>query len=158
MKKLIVRFCAMLLVLWYCFSVIGFNVHTCKASGRSFVATFISGLTCADIHPGHTCDKEHCGAAHEKACCHHHDCNGGMPAFRTAACCQNDHIVLSITGCSSEDNNRQHDFCSCAFYACVDLPAFIIRHQTSGIHEFIEHFPGLIVHRDRQSLLNIWRI
>lgn len=147
MKKMIVRFSAMLLVLWYCFSVIGFNVHTCNASERSFVATFISGQTCADIHTDH-----------EKTCCHHHECDSGMSASLTADCCQDDYHVLSITGCSLEDDHRQHDSCSCCFCVCACETAVVMCPQYSSSHIFCEPVPELLVHGDRRSLLNIWRI
>ena len=44
MKERLLRISALMLLIWYCFSVIGFNVHTCRASGDSFVTTVLTGL------------------------------------------------------------------------------------------------------------------
>lgn len=162
MKDRYVRFSAMLLVLWYCFSVIGFNVHTCKASGRSFVATFVSGLTCADIHPGHVCDKEMCGNGHSKVCCGHHDEDGAHhECLRPAGCCSDDHVALTITGCAFEDNHRPQDDLSClACVSCGPADVSLSRLHTFGskFSRLFRHDPWLIVTGDLRSLLNIWRI
>ena len=53
MKALLIKLSAMLMVLWYSMSIIGFDVHTCNGSGKSFIATFVSGTGCEDIHPDH---------------------------------------------------------------------------------------------------------
>ena len=162
MKDRFVRFSAMLLVLWYCFSVIGFNVHTCNASGRSFVATFISGLTCADIHPGHVCDKKICSDDHQKACCqHHHEDGVRHECLHSASCCSDDHVVLTVTGCTSEDNNRHQDVpvsSPIGFHGSPDMASY--RHpsavsKTSGL---FGHTSRLIVPGDLRSLLSVWRI
>lgn len=142
MKERIVRFGAMLLILWYCFSIMGFNVHTCNASGRSFVATFISGLSCEDIHPCHACDHDHCGKGFKDSCCH------------------DDHVVLTITGCSLEDNHRQHDSnIQSSPFACITaVPVLLRQVLPSTDHIFFKPVSWLIARGDRQSLLNIWRI
>ena len=103
MKDRILRFGALLLVLWYCFSVIGFGVHTCKASGRSFIATFVSGLSCEEIHPAHDCCcHQYASDKYESACCSMDD---HLPEYSAEdCCCSNDYHVLTITGNAIEDD------------------------------------------------------
>lgn len=153
MKAGIIRLSAFFLLLWYSFSVIGFNVHTCNASGRSFVATFVTGLSCSDIHPGHVCEKGMCGAGHARECCHDHDCG---PAFRLPDCCSNDHVALVITGCSSSEDHHESGLCGYlphvgSFY---EWP----RASFCSCSVVFKPASGLIVQGDRQSLLKVWRI
>ena len=162
MKDRFVRFSAMLLVLWYCFSVIGFNVHTCNASGRSFVATFISGLTCADIHPGHVCDKKICSDGHQKACCQHHHEEGALhECLHSASCCSDDHVVLAVTGCTSEDNSRHQDVPASSpigFNGSHDMASYLHPSAVSKTCGLFGHTSRLIVPGDLRSLLSVWRI
>ena len=169
MKEKLLRLSAMLLVLWYCFSVIGFNVHTCRASGRSFIATFASGLSCSDIHPEHTCGHGH------SSCCqghgHSHDapscCQSDTPSccsshgelsFECQDCCDDDHLALRLTGCVNEKTNP------------IDHVQQIPVHYLSDVHDSVHMVMahrafglllpvrGLTVPWDYQSRLGIWRI
>ena len=97
-NKVVIRVVAALLCVWYSMSIIGFDVHTCSRSGRSFVATFVQGLACEDIHPSHTCSNSHCCAHHDDGCCVPvHDASG-MPSFASSDCCSNDYQVICMTG------------------------------------------------------------
>ena len=165
MKDRILRFSALLLVLWYCFSVIGFSIHTCRASDRSFVATFISGLTCADIHPEHKCDKEHCSDRTVRHCCdgvhHDHGCcsmeNEGT-SFEQETCCSNDYLVLSITGNLLDGEEYCAEIADVISFPSVSLVPSV-SHQNLFLYKY-NHIPdsGPGVHWDVQSLFNIWRI
>lgn len=154
MKDRIIRLSSMLLMIWYCFSIIGFDVHTCNASGRSFIATFISGLSCDDIHPDHDCNRHHKGCCHHDGCSHHHD---DFPSFNTGTCCSDDYLALTITGGSSDQKSRQIDHCDCSL--CPLIPAVAL-HSLPSVRFMPFKYPdvGLIVPGDVQSLLNIWRI
>ena len=57
MKKVCTKIFAALLVVWYLVGIIGFDMHTCNGSGRSFVVAFFEGMACEDIHPEHVCDE-----------------------------------------------------------------------------------------------------
>lgn len=178
MKDRILRISSMLLVLWYCFSVIGFDVHTCRASGRSFVATVLNGLSCEDIHPDHVCRTGHCADVSHSCCnyennsCENHGhqcCNEAENSccespeeglcLEPQSCCSNDYQALTLTGYASDDNNRHHDGHNPALLVfCPDLPAFsnhaapsVRLHKNSSLYR-----PG--AGGDVQSLLNIWRI
>ena len=166
MKDRFLRFSALLLVIWYCFSVIGFGIHTCKASERSFVATFISGLTCADIHPEHKCDKGHCCSHASHECCEDHAHDGGCCAhseddamsLHSASCCSNDYLALVITGCETDNEDRTG--------AMSDALVFHVGNAVSDdFHSKITsykycHKPdsGPRLNADIQSLLGVWRI
>ena len=47
MKGLLTKITAMLLVVWYSMSIIGFDIHTCSGSGESFVVT-VDGFIVSD--------------------------------------------------------------------------------------------------------------
>ena len=133
MNDRILRFSALLLVLWYCFSVIGFGVHTCNASGRSFIATFVSGLSCEDIHPEHDCASDHADAGGHACCCNHKHqtacCSTAdqLPEYSTEdSCCSNDYHVLTITGNTIEEDDRNiisAELIECPiFFSMLDVP------------------------------------
>ena len=137
MKDRVLRFSALLLVLWYCFSVIGFGVHTCNASGRSFIATFVGGLSCEDIHPEHDCTSDHADAGGHDCCCQHHASEIQEPSCCTErvhlpystedCCCSNDYHVLSITGNTIEEDKNiiSVELMECpVFLSVLDAPAF----------------------------------
>ncbi len=120
MRNAVRKYCSALLVLWYCISVIGFDVHTCKGDGRSFLATVVSGMSCSDIHPGHECAAEH------SRCCHGHDCcssAGDAGESLSSDCCMDNYQVLLLTGTCPEDSHRHYDECHCGHCPCVDMPS-----------------------------------
>lgn len=163
MKDRVLRFSALLLVLWYCFSVIGFDIHTCKGSGRSFVATFVSGMACDDIHPEHHCEETHCDAGEVHSCCGSHDCCGtksdGKPAYKAPSCCSNDYLALSITGSTSEEQNRYKDSAPSGFISLLEVIPVSTFNQTAGSSErFRIQDHVLIGHRDILSRNSVWRI
>lgn len=164
MKDALMKIAALLLVLWYCMSIIGFDVHTCHASGRSFVATFVKGLSCEDIHPEHVHSAGNCAHA-EHSCSHSgHDCHGcccsAHLASGTDPCCSDDYQVLQLTGQRTDDDDHRHhdiiaDFCP--------LPEIIYAGTASaspdGWHLLKRgKFPDLIASPDIQSAFSVWRI
>lgn len=141
MKEIVKKYCSALLVLWYCVSVIGFDVHTCNGTGRSFLASFVSGMSCTDIHPWH-----HCGAP--DSCCPGHavDCRHSCCCCAEAVascretddlviashCCSDHYQVLAVTGMQQEDAHRHYDECHCGHCPCladsyVSLPEAVAR-------------------------------
>lgn len=159
MKDRILRISSMLLVLWYCFSVIGFDVHTCNASGRSFIATVLSGMTCEEIHPSHHCSEDHCCASHVSCCCHHD--TQKQPAdfsYENDSCCSDEYIALSLTG--NTDNAQRHinieSILSAALLPAYDCSSTVISGISADYMPYVHCGPG--VFRDYQSLLNVWRI
>lgn len=166
MKDRVLRFSALLLVIWYCFSVIGFGIHTCQASERSFVATFISGLTCADIHPEHKCDKglccsyasHDCGGdhAHDGGCCGHSE-DDDMSVY-PASCCSNDYLALVITGCENDNEDRTGTMSDALAFHARNVAPEDFHYKITSCKYFHKPDSGPWLNADIQSLLGIWRI
>jgi hypothetical protein len=166
MKDRVLRFSALLLVIWYCFSVIGFGIHTCKASERSFVATFISGLTCADIHPEHKCDKGKCCSHASHDCCESHAHDGGCcgdsaddgMSLHSPSCCSNDYLALVITGCATDNEDLSDIMPDSVAFSVVNVVADDCQSNISSYKYRHKPESGPRLNADIQSLLNIWRI
>ncbi len=157
MKKVIIKILAVLLTVWYSMSIIGFDVHTCSGSGRSFVVTFIEGLTCEDIHPEHSCEKASCCAdRHESRC----GCHDGE-TMRAKSCCSNDYQVLTLTGTVSNNDHDHFDECGCGHCPCVGLPVSglpSIYHEDNLIAYILSPDSGVGSACERQAALRVWRI
>lgn len=163
MKGIIIKVLAVVMTVWYSMSIIGFDVHTCSGSGRSFVSTFIEGLTCEDIHPEHSCSHVSCcHAEHEtQSCCgNHHQEDKGL-VIAAKSCCSNDYQVLQLTGIVPSDDQRGNDFISFSGISHaivhpvdVKVPSYI-RTIIAYLHE---PDSGHKVSCDRQAALGIWRI
>ena len=159
MRNVFLKICAGLLVVWYLTSVIGFAVHTCNASGRSFVATVLTGLSCDDIHPEHHCSHSHCCAGHQET----HDCceSNDFQSLTKSSCCTNDFHVLLLTGSDNEGLQRHldADWTLCQIFsdiACPDL-------DEVSFSVFSDNSPripdsGLIMPKNIHSFFGIWRI
>ena len=86
---------AILVLLWYCFGIIGFNVHTCSSSDSSFIVTFLEDMSCNAIHPA-----EHCTSVNTCCCCCDHapeSSSSSDESFESPDCCTNDYQVLTVT-------------------------------------------------------------
>lgn len=108
MKNVILKYVSACLTVWYCLSIIGFDVHACSTTGNIFVNSVLSGTTCEDIHPGHHCD-EHGGCY---GCCDS-SCTANDRQFSDVClestekeCCTNDIEVLDSE--SIQFSNENH--------------------------------------------------
>lgn len=120
MKNLSIRVFAALLMVWYCLSIIGFGVHTCSESNRSFLTNFISGVNCEDIHPSDLCESHCCAKAQKKSeskccCCggHSHETETEIPLgdvnITQSSCCSNDYQQIEVTGAGMSSSLEQID-------------------------------------------------
>lgn len=156
MKGLPVKITALLLMMWYSMSIIGFGVHTCSGSGESFVVTFVEGFDCEDIHPEHHCHKGSC-CSHSHGCCEHEN----HVSIKAKSCCSSDYQVLTLTGTVSDEKNGTDDLGSVLYcnYICSNI--FELDADMHGPQQ-ISHYlaevswPGRL--HDIQSLLGVWRI
>lgn len=156
MKGLFTKITALLLVVWYSMSIIGFDVHTCSGSGESFVVTFVEGFECEDIHPEHHC--------HQGSCCSHsHDCceTKAHVQVKSKSCCSSDYQVLTLTGTVSDEKNGVENPSSSVYCCCICSNIFELNADV--------HNPQNIFHNptygssqgkvpDVQSVLSVWRI
>lgn len=154
MKGLITKTFAVLLVVWYSMSIIGFDIHTCSGTGESFVVTFVEGLTCEDIHPEHQCAGHSCCAdSHE---CRHHEEDIRIGA---KSCCSSDYQVLVLTGTATGEKYGSDIHPS--FVHSFDFPAMDLDLQMHGPYlnyNLLRAHSALGRMPDRQSVLSVWRI
>lgn len=160
MKMLMTKISAALLIVWYCMSIIGFGVHTCSGSGRTFVVSFAESTSCADIHPEHHCCK---GCAKESHCCqseHHSSESDEHCTVDVRKCCSNEYQMILLSGCRSsvESDSDQMD----SEPLCTSLPTCSASDLYAEIHadnlQFWDSGTGEIVICDRLSAYGIWRI
>ena len=155
MKGVFTKVVALLLIVWYSMSIIGFGVHTCSGSGESFVVTFVEGFSCEDVHPEHHCTKG--------SCCPHshgsqHDVDG--VCVKSKPCCSSDYQVLSLTGVMSDEKNNA-DNPGIMAYNCPCLSVFDLHADSYNVSLMsCSRQPGASPGRmpDVQSLLSVWRI
>jgi len=154
MRTMVMKISALLLVIWYCMSIIGFDVHTCRESGRSFVTSSILGTECEDIHPEH--HHDHCCSD-----CGNHASSSEVDCVSPEDCCTDDIQVLVLTGSSTNDSHRHYDECHCGLCPCVIEHMSVIDDLRAGT-EFQEIIPlpdsGLFATGDVQTILGVWRI
>ena len=150
MKNILMKISAMLFAIWYCLSIIGFDVHTCSETGSSFVHMSFTSHSCHEIHDDH-CDHEHghdCDNHCEDAEEHHHDDD----------CCEDEYQVISLTGLRSDDDSKdsfQNVVCPCIFDS--ERATFSLYADLSDCRYLEEPDSGLIV-PDAQAYFAIWRI
>ena len=150
MKNVFTSLTAVMLVIWYSLSVIGFDVHTCSGSGRTYIATVASGFSCEDIHPE---THAHTGCR----CCHSHESETAQ--LDTTPCCSDDFQVIALTGV--RDSHEQDDCLgrTPAQSVCIPThPVHISDVSVSGLRAFFKPRSGDILPRDVMVSYNIWRI
>lgn len=166
MKNVALKYVSALLAVWYCVSIIGFDVHSCTATGSTFISSVLGGISCDDIHPDHDCNGHGacCGSheadRHEYSCCScHHDQAAGECVVEASStgCCTNDIEVLDTLVVSTSNDEYQADMAD-------SLPCLFVENDYVS---FIQHSFDYIIYvsgsggvplPDRQAILNIWRI
>jgi hypothetical protein len=155
MKMFCTKISAMLLVVWYSLSIIGFDVHTCNTSGETFIATIASGFTCDDIHPEH----DHHKGCHTGCGCHGKakETDESEDALGMKSCCTGDFQVILLTGTRTDDNRislDQADVQLCGLLVADNHSSEILSGQT-----FL-YRPRAWINRSRSLHLtyNVWRI
>ncbi len=165
---MIIKILAIMLTVWYSMSIVGFDIHTCSGSGRSFVVTFIKGLTCEDVHPEHSCNKASCcGGSHSADLCSdchsdHSDCPfcDGM-SVKAKSCCSNDYQSLDLTGIPVSQDHEHFDECVCGFCPCIGFSACGLpeHYNENNLTAYIMGpDSGVGSACERQAALRVWRI
>lgn len=110
-RKRIIKVISFVFAIWYLLCVVGFGVHTCGHSGKSFVSSLVLGYTFGND----LCSDMKC---HEAGCSHH----GDMSHDGFDEACADDVFVLSLPGVErSEDEYHSHSHCSCICGHCPAL-------------------------------------
>lgn len=159
-RVIVMKISAVLLLIWYSMSIIGFDIHTCCGSGRSFVATFISGLSCDEIHPDHNCDHDHCESDMDcsDACCSHANVNC---TINPSSCCKDDFQVLDLTGTAANESHRQYNLLTFLYFHS-ELSQYVESAHIfwSGLQSSFSDYLNFkwILLEDVLSVFSIWRI
>lgn len=152
MKNVLRNITAILLLIWYSMSVVGFDVHTCSKSGRVFIATVITGTDCEDIHslygsPACSCCSD----------CHHHGCQDEKMSAKP--CCTDQWQMISLTGVRTDNDSR--DFLAGGLCPLVCIMAgddFASNDPSIDLRGLTWPQPGQMHCRDVHKVCNIWRI
>ena len=162
MKNVFTSLTAILMVVWYLLSVIGFDVHTCSGSGETYIATVASGFTCEDIHPGPhgmSAHHEHSGCG----CCHSEksETTDTEQGFDTNPCCTDDFQVILLTGTRGADQQQRHDVgCSQVYSSYIADIQDVIPYSDLCLSDrkiLLRPCIGGIVSHGVQAVYNIWR-
>ena len=163
MRNVFTSLTAVLMVVWYSLSVIGFDVHTCSGSGETYIATVASGFACEDIHPGPHGQSAHhdhsgCGCCHSEKKSKSDDSESG---FDVNPCCTDDFQVIMLTGTRGADEQRYDEELSQIYGSYVAEIQGI--NQCSNLflsdrNVILRPCNGNIVSHDVQAIYNIWRI
>lgn len=89
--KMLHRIVAALLLCWYLYTVVGFDVHRCCDSDNVYVESLVAGISCEDIHPDVPCHHHH----HDACCC-------GNCAETEDEDCENEIGRLELPGCGDD--------------------------------------------------------
>lgn len=152
MKKILIKVAAVMALVWYSLGIIGFDVHTCNASGRSFIATFVEGISCEDIHPGHGCGHEH----HDCTCGHHH--SEETVVSYPQHCCTDDYQALAITGSTSDPSRESGDLISLCFHCNADYIFAPAPKASVSLERVSLWLDSRFRISCSQALLSVWRI
>ena len=172
MKNIGTRVFAAILVIWYSLSLIGFGVHTCSENNRSFLTSFISGVSCEDVHPEELCGNACCEKVSYKhsckCCCGHivevveETAPESVPSdgcvLAQKKCCSDDYQQIEITGSGQNAGDESVMMPSCIGY-CVPVPScsinplFCSKNIQARAPSDQRVFMG-----ELRPLLSIWRI
>lgn len=167
-KEGLIRFFTALMLGVYVLGIVGFDVHSCLASGKSFIVPLWNGeLSCCAIHPEDLCsDGDCCGNCrhgHGNDCRTDNDCRQEHANGVTDRCCSDAFHFLELTG-SCENHNDNFSEALSALTTTINLffsaPQDLFRAAESGAA-----FPSGIALRGRRlpgcdilALLSVLRI
>ena len=172
MKNIGTRVFAAILVIWYSLSIIGFGVHTCSENNRSFLTSFISGVSCEDVHPEELCGNACCEkVSHKhscKCCCGHivevveETAPESVPSdgcvLAQKKCCSDDYQQIEITGSGQSESSEKSLAPLCVGYC--DTSSLFSNNLLScskDMHARVMHDRRVFL-GELRPLLSIWRI
>lgn len=155
MKSVFLKYISALMAVWYCMSIIGFDVHSCTVTGSTFVNSVLSGTTCEDVHPEH--DRCCHGSCCHSACGHDHGLPSSEKIDENDDCCTNEIEVLDHEGVSSAEED------ACDMFDLTSVLSFVENDFNTLLHAesvTVSYVPdsGHSRQPGNQAVLNIWRI
>jgi hypothetical protein len=148
MKNVFFKYLSALLAVWYCLSIIGFDVHSCNTTGNIFVNSVLSGTSCDEVHPEHDCE------GHGSCCCSHKCCDNDKA---DEGCCTNEIEVLDSESVLYAEDDLCDLFC-CAVDFSYFVNDFTQLLDSEAAYVLCYPDPGERPLPDLQAVLNIWRI
>lgn len=155
MKSVFLKYVSALMALWYCLSIIGFDVHSCTVTGSTFVNSVLNGTTCEEVHPEHDCCCH--GSCCHNACSHDHEAPSSEEVDENDDCCTNEIEVLDSEGVAAAEDN------ACDMYDATSVLAFVENDYNSLLRTesaAVSYKPdsGHFRQPDILAVLSIWRI
>lgn len=155
MKSVFLKYVSALMALWYCLSIIGFDVHSCTVTGSTFVNSVLNGTTCEEVHPEHDCCCH--GSCCHNACSHDHDLPSSENVDDNDDCCTNEIEVLESEGVTTADDNASGMFDVASVLAFVENDYnTLLRTEAATISGRPDS--GYYRQPDILAVLSIWRI
>ena len=157
MKNVFTSLTAILLVVWYSLSVIGFDVHTCSGSGKAFIATVVSGTGCDDIHPEHNAPC--CECCQSESSLKDGSRDGDI---HTKPCCTDNWQVIALTGVRTSKEEILANYLPAVQLGCN--PALVqeagknLNLNSNSPRIFYRLASGSAVSRPCQEIYSVWRI
>jgi hypothetical protein len=155
MKSVFLKYVSALMALWYCLSIIGFDVHSCTVTGSTFVNSVLNGTTCEEVHPEHDCCCH--GSCCHSACSHDHEAPSSEEVDENDDCCTNEIEVLDSEGVAAAEDN------ACDMHDATTVLAFVENDYNSLLRTeaaTVSYKPdsGHFRQPDILAVLSIWRI
>jgi hypothetical protein len=156
MGKMFHKYVAALLSVWYCMSIIGFDVHSCTATGNVFVNSVLSGVSCEDIHPDHDCTC-HDHREHTCSCCHDHESPASESFDHDDECCTDRIEILDEAGITTSEDNAMSALAilSACLFVESDYNSLLL---PDAVYVKLKPDSWCFKMPDVQAVLNIWRI
>ena len=164
MKSMFLKYMSALMAVWYCMSIIGFDVHSCTETGNIFINSILSGTTCDEIHPEHDCGG-HSGCcshkpqprkSHSCTCCNSHEIPAAESVGSDDNCCTDDIKVLDSEGVIAV-NGGLDGHAVCLACSMADAHDSILPEVWTEVNPYCPD-PGNVIEPDLQAMFNIWRI
>ena len=155
MKSVFLKYVSALMALWYCLSIIGFDVHSCTVTGSTFVNSVLNGTTCEEVHPEHDCCCH--GSCCHNACRHDHEAPSSEEVDENDECCTNEIEVLDSEGVAAAEDNAcdMHDATSALAFVENDYNS-LLRTESAAVS--YKPDSGHFRQPDILAVLSIWRI
>lgn len=104
-KQIFIKFVSALVCMWYCVSIIGFDIHTCRNAEKSYVLSVMQSYSCVDIHPERLCEDD------MEDCCAH----VGQEVYEENpfSCCSDEYEVLDPLSVKTEDRFQKVSSMEC---------------------------------------------